>query len=79
MGLPGGFRPYLLCIFLIHFLLCPMFSIRTQLSVFMIITPALVGEAIAIAMHSLCLLLLLLTLLAGGRGSGFAPGGSSRF
>ena len=69
---------YLLCISLIYFLLCLMITIRTQLSVFIIISPALVGEAIA--MHSLCLLLLLLlllALLAGSRGGGFAPGCSS--
>ncbi len=68
---------YLLCISLIYFLLCLMITIRTQLSVFIIIAPALVGEAIA--MHSLCLLLLLLllALLAGSRGGGFASGCSS--
>ncbi len=77
---PGGVqgRLYLLCISPIYFLLSLEFTIRTQLSVF-IITPALVDEAIA--MHSLCLLLLLLLmpLLARSRGSWFAPGCLSWF
>jgi len=51
-------------------------TVRMQLSVFIIITPALVDEAIAL--HSLCLLLLLLPLLVGSRGSWFAPGCLSR-